>query len=121
MKSTGEPEAVKWFWKKVSLVWKMIFLFAIYVLFEIVTVSAVKGWDREKTITTLGTAAPDWKKQRAVGESISRNIRYLEHIWFVIGPMVILAIMILIGIHKYPEDKVNFENLNQTGKSNWCR
>ena len=39
-----------------------------------------------------------------------------EHIWFVIGPMVILAIMILIGIHKYPEDKVNFENLNQTGR-----
>ena len=30
--------------------------------------------------------------------------------------MVILAIMILIGIHKYPEDKVNFENLNQTGR-----
>lgn len=40
----------------------------------------------------------------------------LEHIWFVIGPMVILAIMILIGIHKYPEEKVNFKNLNQTGK-----
>ena len=29
--------------------------------------------------------------------------------------MVILAIMILIGIHKYPEDKVNFKNLNQIG------
>ena len=47
MRSTGEPDAVKWFWKKVSLVWIMIFLFAIYVVFEIVTVSAVFCFYRE--------------------------------------------------------------------------
>ena len=76
MKSTGEPEAVKWFWKKVSLIRKMIVIFSKYIMIEIVTVSAVKGWNREKTITTLGTAAPDWKKHWAVGESITRNTRY---------------------------------------------
>ena len=35
-------------------------------MIEIVTISAVKGWNREKTITTLGIAAPDWKNQWAV-------------------------------------------------------
>ena len=78
MKSTGEPDAVKWFWKKVSLIRKMIVIFSKYIMIEIVTVSAVKGWNREKTITTLGTAAPDWKKHWAVGESITRKIRYIK-------------------------------------------
>ena len=54
----------------------MVFIFSKYIIIEIVTVSAVKGWNPEKTITTLGTAAPDWTKQWAVGESSLRNIRY---------------------------------------------
>ena len=58
----------------------MVFIFSKYIIIEKVTVSAVKGWNPEKTITTLGTAAPDWKKQWAVGESSSRNIRYISEI-----------------------------------------
>ena len=38
MKSTGEPNAVKWFWKTVSLIQWTIFLFAIYVVIQILTV-----------------------------------------------------------------------------------
>ena len=75
MTKTGDPYVVKRFWKRVSLIRKMIVIFSKYIMIEIVTVSAVKGWNREKTITTLGTAAPDWKKHWAVGESITRNIR----------------------------------------------
>ena len=75
IQSTGEPDAVKWFRKKVSLIRKILFIFSKYIMIEMVTVSAVKGWNREKTITTLGTAASVWKKQWAVGESITRNTR----------------------------------------------
>ena len=35
--------------------------------------------------------------------------------------MIILAIMILIGLHKYPEEKVNFANLNQTGNMKYIK
>jgi len=75
-KSTGEPDAAKWFRKKACLTRKMIIIPSKHITTETATASAVKGWNREKTITTLGTAAPDWKKHWAVGESITRNIRY---------------------------------------------
>ena len=54
----------------------MVFIFSKYIIIQKVTDPAVKGWNLEKTITTLGTAAPDWKNQWAVGESSLRNIRY---------------------------------------------
>ena len=50
MKSTGEPDAVKWFWKKVSLVWRTIFHFAIYVVFEKLAVSSVIDNNRERDV-----------------------------------------------------------------------
>ena len=46
MKSTGEPDAVKWFWKTVSLVRWTIFLFAIYFVIEILTVPALIDYNR---------------------------------------------------------------------------
>ena len=47
MKSTGKPDAVKWFWETVSLVQWSIFLFAIYVAIQILTVYAVIEIDRD--------------------------------------------------------------------------
>ena len=46
MKSTGEPDVVKWFWKTVSIVRWTIFLFAIYFVIEILTVPAVIDYSR---------------------------------------------------------------------------
>ena len=50
IKSTGEPDAVEWFWKTVSLVRWTIFLFAIYVVIEILTFSGVIDNNREREV-----------------------------------------------------------------------
>ena len=72
MKSTGEPDAVKWFWKKVSLIRKMVFIFSKYIMIEIVTVSVLKGWNQK------GECFPKPRRRQTFfeGESISRKIRY---------------------------------------------
>ena len=50
MKPTGEPDAVEWFSKKVCLVWRTIFHFAIYVVFEKLAVSSVIDNNRERDV-----------------------------------------------------------------------
>ena len=47
MKLTGEPDVVKWIWKIVSVVQKVIILFRIYFVFKIVTVTAVKALNQK--------------------------------------------------------------------------
>ena len=74
MKSTGEPDAVKWFWKKVSLIRKMVFIFSKYIMIEIVTVSVLKGWNQK------GECFPKPRRRQTFfeGESISRKMRYIK-------------------------------------------
>ena len=69
MKPTGQPVTLKWRWKGELVIRKVVFLLGLCFTIQKATVSAVKGWNWEQTITTLVTVALDWTKQWAKGEN----------------------------------------------------